>query len=102
MSGPGVTLYACPDRVVIVGVHSVADDAIHNQGRDRMQRKTRIITEVAVLASGRVLALSEDAPDTASADTAKPSTGVPTPDAAQTAAPNRTLSAIDPGLTEKE
>ncbi|MHC5907879.1 hypothetical protein ACVNF4_28910 [Streptomyces sp. S6] len=27
-SGPGVTLYACPDCVVIVGVGAVADDVM--------------------------------------------------------------------------
>jgi len=27
-SGPGVTLYACPDCVVIVGVGAVADDVL--------------------------------------------------------------------------
>ncbi|MFM9445035.1 hypothetical protein [Streptomyces acidiscabies] len=28
-SGPGVTLYACPDCVLIVGVGPVADDVLH-------------------------------------------------------------------------
>ena len=86
-----------------------------------MKRKTLIITGVAVLAFGGVVALFEDDGDSATADKAKPSATasapaeakpsataskpssvVPSPDAAQTAALIRALSAVDPGLTAKE
>ncbi|WP_033284034.1 DUF732 domain-containing protein [Streptomyces sp. NRRL F-525] len=88
-----------------------------------MKRKTLIITGVAVLAFGGVVALFEDDGDSATADKAKPSATasataeakpsatataskpssvVPSPDVAQTAALIRALSAVDPGLTAKE
>lgn len=84
-----------------------------------MKRKVWIITGVAVLAFGGVLSLFEDEPDKASAESAKPTTtatqdakpstsapepssAIPSPDAAQTAALIRALNAIDPGLAAKE
>ncbi|MFJ3420850.1 hypothetical protein ACIPN8_31420 [Streptomyces sp. NPDC086082] len=86
-----------------------------------MQRKTWIIAGVAVLAFGGILSLFEDDGDTdttenakpsatasvtpdakSSSTTPKPSSAVPSPDAAQTAALIRALTAIDPGLTAKE
>lgn len=84
-----------------------------------MKRKTWIITGVAVLAFGGVLSLFEDEPDKATAEPkssattkAKPAerpnpkpskpTGIPSPDAAQTATLIRALRAVDPGLAAKE
>ncbi|MFF1377522.1 hypothetical protein [Streptomyces sp. NPDC058308] len=87
-----------------------------------MQRKVRnwLVGGVAVLAFGGVLSLFEDEPDKATAESPKPSataaakpadkpspkpskpSGIPSPDAGQTAALIRALRAVDPGLVVKE
>ncbi|WP_405793373.1 DUF732 domain-containing protein [Streptomyces sp. NBC_01506] len=87
-----------------------------------MERKTWIITGVAVLAFGGVLSLFEDEPDKAtaepkpsasarlvtdepdekpSAEPSKPS-GIPSPDAAQTEALIRALRAVEPELVAED